>query len=260
VIESDSPIEQFLDELATAASGLPVRQVRHLLTESEAHLRDVAEALTREGRAERDAELEAVRRFGSVRDFVKAERAAITPLSEIVRQCIRTALLLGGLGAIAVGVSGVVAAVVRAVGGDGAIASVSPGRMLSASDCTRWLRIDPGAVTCKAAAISDWANEAVYYRIAGGVVGVAAVLVAWLLVRRTTARQPLLDARVTDTVGAVAFATAAVWTLGMGVDSIVVESGRGSGQWFSAAPVALAGAVFFGLHLLRELRSAPAAP
>jgi hypothetical protein len=233
---SDSPIEQYLDELATSASGMPVRRVRHLLNEAEAHLRDVAEGLARDGRSEQDAELEAVRRFGSVRDLVKAERAVVTPLREIVRQGVRTALLL-----------------------DGAVASVAPGRSLSATDCARWLRIHPGAASCKAAAIADWADEAVYYRIAFGVVGILAILLAWLLVRRTTARQPLLDARVTDTIGVVAFTAAVVWTSGMGVDAVVVQSGRGSGQWFSAAPVALAGAVLFGLRLLRELRRAPAA-
>jgi hypothetical protein len=256
---SDSPIEQYLDELATSASGMPVRRVRHLLNEAEAHLRDVAEGLARDGRSEQDAELEAVRRFGSVRDLVKAERAVVTPLREIVRQGVRTALLLGGLGAVAVGSSGVLAAIIRAIGGDGAVASVAPGRSLSATDCARWLRIHPGAASCKAAAIADWADEAVYYRIAFGVVGILAILLAWLLVRRTTARQPLLDARVTDTIGVVAFTAAVVWTSGMGVDAVVVQSGRGSGQWFSAAPVALAGAVLFGLRLLRELRRAPAA-
>jgi hypothetical protein len=43
----------------------------------------------------------------------------------------------------------------------------------------------------------------------------------------------------------------------MGVDAVAIQSGRGSGQWFSAAPVALAGAVYFGLRLVRELRRAP---
>jgi hypothetical protein len=51
-----------------------------------------------------------------------------------------------------------------------------------------------------------------------------------------------------------AFGAAGVWTLGLGVDAIAVSSGHGSGQWLSAAPVALLAAAVFGLRLLGNLR------
>jgi hypothetical protein len=89
------------------------------------------------------------------------------------------------------------------------------------------------------------------------VAGVLLVTVALVLIRRAGRARALLDPRVVDTIGAGAFGAAAAWTLGMGLDSVAVEAGRGSGQWFSAAPVALAAAAYFAIRLVRELRVQP---
>ena len=43
---------------------------------------------------------------------------------------------------------------------------------------------------------------------------------------------------------------------GLGVDALIVSSGHGAGQWLSAAPVALAAGLGFGLRLLRDIRPA----
>jgi hypothetical protein len=47
-----------------------------------------------------------------------------------------------------------------------------------------------------------------------------------------------------------------VWTLGLGINAIAVTSGDGSGQWLSAAVVALIAAGVFGVRLIRDLRPA----
>ena len=39
----------------------------------------------------------------------------------------------------------------------------------------------------------------------------------------------------------------------MGVDLVAIDSGHGSGQWFSAASVALPAAVLFGVRLTRTV-------
>ena len=54
------------------------------------------------------------------------------------------------------------------------------------------------------------------------------------------------------------FAAAAAWTTAMGIDTLAVDSGRGNGQWFSAAIVCLAAAGLFGSRLSRDLQ--PAGP
>jgi hypothetical protein len=172
-------------------------------------------------------------------------------LRALLGELVRSAVLLGGIGAVSVGVSGLIAWVIRAVAGSRAVVDVTPGQVLSALDCARWTNVRPG-VDCSTAAVANWADETVYYRLAVGLLGLLA-LVAYLWLRRGRPVSQQI-ATVRDTIGATAFGVAAVVTLGLGVDSAVV--GGGAGQWLSATVVALAAAVGFAVLLLRELRTA----
>jgi hypothetical protein len=256
--EGASPIEQYLDELVTALPRRRPRQLRHLLAETEAHLRDDAEAAMAEGLSAEEAEALAVSRFGPARELAAAEDARMaTPLPVVARQVATTALFLAGVAGIAIGVSGALAALIRAVAGTRVLVDVAPGQALSAGDCARWLAADPGAHTCRNAAVADWAAETEIYRLAAGVLGLLCVL-AYVGLRRRAAgsgRWPVLPATVTNTIALTAFGAAGLWTLGLGLDAITVSSGHGSGQWLSAAPVALVAAAVFGLRLLGNLRS-----
>ena len=49
----------------------------------------------------------------------------------------------------------------------------------------------------------------------------------------------MLPALVGDTIAVTFFAIGGLWALLLGVAAVVVNAGNGSGQWFSAAPVAL---------------------
>jgi hypothetical protein len=256
-VRGPGPVEQYLDELVAALSTRRPRQLRHLLAETEAHLRDDAEAAMAEGLSVEEAEALAVSRFGPARELAAADDARMaTPLRGVIRQVATTALLLGGIAGVAIGVSGALAALIRAVAGTRALVDVAPGQALSASDCARWLAADPGAGGCRNAAVADWAADTVLYRIAAGVLGLLCVLAYTRLRRRAAGsdRWPLLPAAVTNTIALTAFGAAGVWTLGLGVDAIAVSSGHGSGQWLSAAPVALLAAAVFGLRLLGNLR------
>ncbi len=172
--DHDSPIEAYLDELVATMPTRQPRALRQLLAETEAHLRDdAAHRVATDGLSPFDAELAAVQRFGPVAPMVNAERRRIElPLVTVARQVTATALLLGAIGAIAVGVSGVVAGIFKLVAGSRALIDVQPGQVLSASDCARWMAADPHAPTCRDAAISDWVGEVVGYRIAFGLLGV----------------------------------------------------------------------------------------
>lgn len=262
VPEPDSPIEAYLDDVVLGLSTRSPRQLRHVIAETEAHLRDDAERAMARGMSASDAEAEAVRRFGPARDLVAAERGrALLPIGELARRVISTAWVLAAIGALAVGVSGLIAAVIRGAGGARALVDVAPGQVLSASDCVRWLAADPGAHSCRDAALSDWAAETVYYRIAFGILGALALLAFGLLRRRPSQalRWAALPATVSNTIAATAFAAAGCWTLGLGVSAIVANSGHGSGQWFSAAVVSLAAAGVFGWRLVHDLRGDPRA-
>lgn len=250
----DSPIEVYLDEMVASLSVRRPRQLRHLLAETEAHLRDDADELQSQGLSAQRAEALAVARFGPARELVAADDTRFAlPLPAVIRQTVITGLLLAGIGGLAVGVSGLIAAVVRAVAGSRALVDVAPGQALSAADCARWLAADPGAGSCRNAAVADWAAETVFYRLAAGLLGAVCVL-AYVWLRRRGGWNELPPA-VSDTVALTLFAAAGVWTLAMGIDAFSVSAGNGSGQWLSAAPVALVAAAVFGWRVLTDLRA-----
>jgi hypothetical protein len=248
---SDSPIEDYLDRLLVDAPG-PPREVRALLAESEAHLRDATSEGVAAGLPLEAAEQQAVSKFGTVRAVTTAEaRRQTLPLPAVARQVAASGLLLGAVGGLAVGVSGIVTAILGAIGGSTFIVRISHSTRLAPSDCARWLANDPGARSCYQAALSDWAGEVVGFRLVAGVLG-AVALAAYFAARRRYARE-LLPRAVVDTIALTVFGASGVWMLGLGVDWLVV-GGNGAGQWLGAAPVALALAGFYGLRLLGDVR------
>ena len=251
-MNADSPVEQYLDELVRALAGRPPRELRAFLAEAEAHLHDEVDAALARGVPRAQAEREAVARFGPAGELAAAERALDRGrFTALLRQLVTSAVLLGGIGAIAVGVSGLMAAVVRAIGGERALVDVKPGQSLAPADCTRWLALNPTAGSCRAAAVADWANETVYYRLALGVLGLLVVAVGlWMRRGRPASR---LAATIRDTVGFAAFALGGIGTLLVGIESAV--RGTGAGQWFTGSAVAVPAAGLFAVLLLRDLRS-----
>jgi hypothetical protein len=257
--EPDSPIEAYLDDLVAGLSTRQPRELRHLVAEAEAHLRDDASAMIAAGRSEHAAELAAIERFGAASELAAGERLLqATPLRALVRQFAATAVVLGSVGAMAVGASGAISAVIKAIAGSRIVAAPSSGRLLAASDCARWLGLDPSAHTCRAAATADWVNEVIWYRLALGLLGGVTLAVFVMARRRSRSAHgwSLLPAAVSDTIAATLFCVGGLWTLVLGIDAIAVSSGDGSGQWLSAAAVALVTAGIFGLRLIRDLRPA----
>jgi hypothetical protein len=249
---SESPIEDYLDELTRALADRPPRELRGLLAEAEGHLHEDADTAVARGVPRRQAEAEAVARFGAASTIAAAERArARSSLAATLAQLVRQAVLLAGIGALAVGLSGALAGIVRVLGSDRTLVDIPPGQALSAADCSRWLSLSPTSADCRSAAVADWANETVFYRLAVGIVGLALLLAyAWL---RRGARPSRIITTVRDAVGLTAFGLAAIATLALGINAAV--TGTGAGQWLSATPVALAGATAFAVPLLRHLRS-----
>ena len=66
----DSPIEAFLDELVVGLSTRRPRQLRHLVQETEAHLRDDADRAAAAGLSQFQAESEAVTRAQTIVSLV----------------------------------------------------------------------------------------------------------------------------------------------------------------------------------------------
>jgi hypothetical protein len=221
------------------------------------------------GASELAAQTAAVQRFGPVGELVAAEQRRQVPApAAVAGQVVATAWLLGAIAAVAVGVSGLIAEVVRLVAGIPVLVDVAAGQGLAAVDCTRWLAADPTAATCRDAALSDWAAEVVGYRVALGLLGVIALLAYPAMRRIRFGRVDMsghgglgrLPAVVSDSIAFTGFALAAGGTLILGVNAVVTASGHGSGQWFNATPVALGVAAVFGWRLLRDRLSPGPAP
>jgi hypothetical protein len=251
------PIEAYLDELVGLLSTRRPRQLRSLLAETEAHLRDDADAGVRAGKSRYDAEVAAVARFGPAEVIAGAERDTWRPpIAVVAKQFIGSAALLGGIAAIAVGISGLIALFLRAISSARFLVDTPAASVLTPSNCSRWLgRNTPvSPVTqCRSAAMNDWVSEVIGYRLIAGVLGVSVVLLA-VAVRRRRGGLPQLPRLVADTIAAAAFTVAGVWLLLVGFDALVVVHGDGAGQWLSAAPVALAAAAVFGLRLIHDLQ------
>lgn len=252
---TDSPIERYLDELFLALRTNAPRDARSLLSEAEGHLRDAADEAEGTGLSRAEAELAAIERFGDAHRIaaIDRHRTATHTLTRIAL----SGWWLGSLGAIAVGASGAVAGLMRLFGASTVfIAGTRSTTNLGAADCARWLAGDPHAHTCAQAALSDWTAEIIGYRIAFGVLGCLA-LAALRIARRRSLRfrtwSALPDA-VVDTIGTTIFGIAGVCLTGLGIDTLVIGGGRGAGLWLSAAPVALAGGLVFGLRLVRDIQ------
>lgn len=249
------PVEAFLDDLHTAARQLPAREARQLIAEAEAHLYDATADLMRDGVPEPDAQRQAVARYGNAATLVRAEQTR-SPLSQfaLAQRVVASGLRLGSIGAILVGLSGVVSAVIYWIGGSRALVGIPPGTTLSAGDCTRWAGPNAGAAACRAAAISDWTGETIYYRIALGILGALVLLALRASAHWRGRGWSELGSATTDTIAVTLLIAGGVWTLGLGVDAAVV--GGGAGQWFSGAGVALAAAAYYGVRVSRRLRGA----
>jgi hypothetical protein len=246
-----------LDDLFVEVRAASPREARSLLSEAESHLHDAAAEAERHGMSRFDAEVDATRRFGPAQQVAGQDRRRRR--RNVVRAVVISVWSLGALGAIAVGVSGVIAGAMHAAGASNQfIAGDQSTANLSRSDCARWLSIYPHAHSCAQAALNDWTWETIGYRIGIGIVGLTALgLLA--LARRRAWHGPNwapLPATIVDSGAVTLFGIAGIWLAGLGIDALIVSSGRGAGQWLSAAPVALTAGLLFGLRLVRDVATA----
>ena len=97
----DDLIEQYLDELVAELTPLGPRRLRQVLAETEAHLWDAVAVAVEAGMNERDAQGQAIARFGPADALVAAEyrrtsRSALT----VLRQAVSSLWLLGAIVAV----------------------------------------------------------------------------------------------------------------------------------------------------------------
>ena len=252
------PIEGYLDQLLGHLRG-SAHDVRRILAETEEHLRDATAELEAAGASQEEAQRRAIERFGHPRTVARRFSARLAPIppAAVAAELARAAVLLGGVGLVAIGASGLVAELLGRLFGAGFVAGDLPGMTYTAERCAEFLEYFPDAGGCaQAAALHHW-GEVVEYRVAVGVVG-AFVLGAYLLWRRRPDRQDprylgVLPDGFSATVATSLYGVAAAALALLSLDSFLVADGDGTGQWLSAAIVAAAMAAVYGVSLYRTV-------
>ena len=253
--EAGSPIDAYLDELFLRLPRRPAR-MRHVLGEVEGHLRDSAARASAEGYEDHEAERQAVLRFGDVEQFA----ASIVPrpgLRRIAADLLRAAWALTGVALVAVGISGVVVAVMNSLAGPSFVGG-SEASAVGATNCSHLMQVQATAGTCARAAVLETAHDAVVLRLLAGLLGVVLLLTFALTRRRRP--EPALPASFAPTVAVCCFGGAAAALLAAAAGHVHVgDQPAGPGFFLSGGAVAAVLAVGFAAVLLQRLRR-PALP
>jgi hypothetical protein len=162
-------IEGYLDQLLGHLRG-SAHDVRRILAETEDHLRDATAELVAACASEEEAQRRAIERFGDPRAVARrfSARLAPVPPGAVAAELAGTAVLLGGVGLVAIGVSGLVAELLGRLLGAGFVAGDLPGMTYTTQRCAEFLEYFPDAGGCEqAAALHHW-GEVVEYRVAAG--------------------------------------------------------------------------------------------
>lgn len=250
----DEPIENYLDELLSCLR-LPPRATRRLLAETEDHLREAASAAEQNGSSPRDAQREAVARFGPPPKIAAAAKQARRPSTlAAIGTVIWAGLVLGGVGMLAIGLSGGVAAVFNAIAGDRFVGALP--QNYSAAFCGHVLALRSGAGTCSVAAILETSHDAVALRLLAGLVGLALIAIAWWThgyVNSDPSFRHLLAGTI-NAVAALAFGAAATALLTVSIDTAVHYGTGGVGWYLSGGLVSLVAAAATLVGAWRHLR------
>lgn len=254
---TEGVIDAYLDALLSRLRG-PAGRVRRILAESEAHLRDAADANAASGMDPVAAELAAVERFGSPDVVASAANRSFGAAStvQLAAAAAWLAARLTAVGLVAIGLSGLVATALAAAVGRSFVFGAPHGVHFPPSTCAHWLAVQPTAAACTRAGALENAHDALALRVAAGLLGL--LVVAVLVVLRRVRRRPVdvLPSGFGATVGATVFGCAAVVLFFLGLSDSAVSLMFGQGQWYVDSAISLLVAGMCATGLLRGLRSA----
>ncbi|MGE5137268.1 MAG: permease prefix domain 1-containing protein [Gemmatimonadota bacterium] len=242
-------IEEYLDLLYAELRTSPP-EARRILAEAEDHLREgMAEGLAA-GMTGREAAGHAISSFGSVRAVVRAHERRRRPAVTLLASLAAAAWQLAATGLLAVGASGLVAAVMNRTLGSGFVGGAPSAAGLPAAACRYYLANWPGAHTCGQAWMLETASDAVTLRVLAGLAGLV-MLAGYLAARRRAPR--VLPDGVVPAVAVTLFGTAGAALAWLSAAGPVAGGHGGPGSYLSGAIAALAVAAGFALPLRRSL-------
>jgi hypothetical protein len=189
----NDPIGQYLAQLR-AGLRLAPQEAELVLAEAEDHLRETVASGLAAGLTEREAQEAAISAFGSVRAVLRAHASRPGRLvrgrtaAAVLGDLFLAAWKLGGIGLTAIGVSGLVVALMNHTLGRAFTGQAPAWVTFPKASCAYWMAIWPGAHTCAQAAMQEASSDNVVLRGAAGIVGVA-LLGAYALARRVQRRR-----------------------------------------------------------------------
>jgi hypothetical protein len=245
------PVEDYLDRLFDKLAGTGGTG-RRALAEAEDHLASAREELVDVGVPADEAATRVVARFGEADRIAADLRAARRDLPGLARQLVSGGWLLGAVGLIAIGLSGLLAGLMDLLWGARFVAGDTDGLTYTASRCADFEGYFPGR-GCATAAALHHVTEVVNYRAAAGVLGLVALLV-YVALRR---RGPLAGARFAPRADVLALVATTLFGLGavvLGGPSLVQAAAGdadGTGAYLSAGIVSGLVAVAAAAHGIR---------
>ena len=238
-------IETYLDALAERLM-LPPQRLRRVLAETEDHLRTCMAALIKDGAEPAEAERQAIERFGTPEVVAKGFARGPIAWLPLALSAARSLYSVGVVGLLAIGVSGILGAVMGTAFGKSFVAGDGSGITYTPERCAQYLRLWPNAANCTQAALFDHYDEVVFYRVVVGIVGLVALAGLWFLRRQTWSSR--LPGWFAPMVGASIFGIAA-----LGLVGTTTGSAGQIGAGLSGAIVAAVVAVVYALQLARYL-------
>ena len=245
------PVEDYLDTLFDELSGTG-GDGRRVLAEAEDHLHSAREDLVAGGIEPAEASRRAVTRFGEADRLAGAVRVVRRDLGGLGRQLVSGGWLLGALGLLAIGLSGLLADLMGRWWGARFVAGDVNGVTYTAARCADFEGFHPGHSCSTAAALHHW-DEIVGYRLEAGVLGLV-LLLGYLLARRVgplRGRRWRPDGAPVILVASVTAGLAAALLGGSSVLQLALGETAGTGELLSAGLVAglvALGAAAYGVH------------
>ena len=228
--DAEERLQSYLDELLLALRGRP-REVRRLLVEAEAHLRDAIDAEVAAGADRVDAVERAVRRFGPPSAVARGlPRAAA--YRTLAAQLVEAALLVVGLLCVAVGLAAVPAALVGLTG-HADLVTGDPPSVPGPARC-QYLQHLTAAQDCTQALSAHHVVEVVRSHLVVGVVGFVVVAAWWTLHTERRTRPTVLPAGFNLTACGILLGVASLPALVVGLRATIAGAGNIDGVIGSA--------------------------
>ncbi len=194
-------------------------------------------------------------------DIARPAVGSAVPPRTLLRELAIAMTWLAAVGLIAIGVSGVLAAVFGATLGHDFVAGDRPGVTYTPTRCADLREYAPGANTGGEAATDHHYGEIVDYRIAAGLLGLGLLGVFLFARRRHLTETSHLPAAFTSTVGVSVFGLAGAALLAFSANLALLGDPSRVGQYLSGGIVSALVAAAFAWSFLSTLlgRRSPAA-